>query len=1077
MNRTHELIQKYLDDCASVAELAELGRLLAASPDAADALAYVSRMEAALTAHFPEEGAILPIPALGGSHPVASRRGAWGWAPLAGLAAAVLLLAVGAALVSRPRHGEAAPHDVVSGRILVNGVEADLIPAGSQIEVAGEEAAVIRLADGARAELAPATKAVLSGRAGTAWQVLELSRGGGRFQLEQGGRQFRVHTPVGTLTARDTEFSIELRPADEQGVESMSDMALLLTVAVLTGQVEVQSKGQNFVLAPGESWVFAADEKVKEKKLSVAGKVTAVSADGRRITLEGKAGKNGGEPVRTDLRLTERTKLIYFGVEKGADKPTVGYLATAWLDDNAPDTAVQVAFGAKEPHLAGHVAEVSADGRRLTLVVQRKGQEPLAVAVQITDRTRLGYAGVGEEADRPAVGYGALVWLKEDPKDTAVEIQFSDKKKKVGQDEANQAQLTGTVSAVSADGQRLTVLVSKKDGTPTQVEFALTPKTKVGYFGVAKDAEKPTVGYHALVWLEKGSKDTAAVVKLGKKDGTEAKPKEEPQRKEEPKPSPANEPKQETPPAPPPTAEEPRPPARNPLPTATAIDREVDRRLAEAKVPASPPADDAEFVRRVTLDITGRIPTSEQAVAFLDSKDPDKRRKLIDALLASPAYGQHFGAVWRNLMIRRDAGNGKKGADTFTPWLDEQFNRNRGWDAVVRDLLTVEGEVARNPQAGFIMANSEGNQPQPNLLAAATSRLFLGVQLQCAECHNHPFAPWKQTDFWGTAAFFTRVGNGGKKGPPFVLSETAEADAQAVKRKGEPNSPPTPGAAIAIPNSAGKAAGQVVRAKFLDGPEPALGDTGPYRPHLAAWVTSAENPYFANAAANRLWAHFFGRGLVHPVDNFHEGNPPSHPELLQLLADEFRATGHDWKHLIRCVCNSQAYQRTSRPLPENEADKELFSHMTVKVMSPGVFYDALAVAMAGDPTAGAKAGQPGNKGGAANLENRDQFVSFFSMQGDDAEAGEFGHGIPQFLRLMNAPQFNRGAPIVDRLARAGASREQVIEGLYLATLARRPTAQEVALMSEYVARRPDAGKAYAGVLWILLNSSEFVLNH
>lgn len=1035
MSRTHELIQKYLDDCASAAELAELGRLLAASPDAADALAHVSRMEAALTAHFTEESALVP--------------------------------AVGVAFVSRPHAGKTAPHDVVSGRVLVDGAEADWIPAGSQIEVAGEEAAVIRLADGAHAELTPATKAVLSGRAGTAWQALELSRGGGRFQLEQGGRQFRVHTPVGTLTARDTEFSVELRPADEQGVQSMSDMALLLAVAVVTGQVEVQSKGQNFVLAPGESWVFAADAKVKDKKLSVTGKVTAVSADGRRLTLEGKPGKKGGEPMRTDLRFTEGTKLIYFGVEKGGDKPTVGYLATAWLDDDAPDTAVQVVFGTKEAHLAGQVTEVAADGQRLTLAVPRKGQEPLSVAVHITERTRLAYAGVGEKADRPAVGYSALVWLKEGTKDTAVEIQFSDKKK-ANLDEANKAQLTGSVSAVSADGQRLTVLAPSKDGTPTKVEVVLTPKTKVVYFGVAKDAEKPTVGYTALVWLEKGSKDTAAVVRLGRKDGTEIK------RKEEPKPNPASEPKQDTPPAPPPAAEEPRPPARDPLPTATAVDREVDRLLAEAKVLASPPADDAEFLRRVTLDITGRIPTYEQAVAFLDSKDPDKRRKLIDGLLASPAYGQHFGAVWRNLMVRRDAGNGKKGPDTFTPWLDEQFNRSRGWDAIVRDLLTAEGEVARNPQAGFILANSEGQQPQPNLLAAATARLFLGVQLQCAECHNHPFAPWKQADFWGTAAFFSRVGNGGKKGPPFVLTEAAEADAQAVKGKGGPNVPTAPGAAIAVPNSAGKAAGQIVRAKFLDGPEPALGDTGPYRPHLAAWVTSAENPYFANAAANRLWAHFFGRGLVHTVDNFHEGNPPSHPALLQLLADEFRASGHDWKHLIRCVCNSQAYQRTSRPLPENEADKELFSHMTVKVMSPGVFYDALSAAMATDPVAGPKTGRPGTK---ANLESRDQFVSFFSTQGDDAEAGEFGHGIPQFLQLMNAPQFNRGAPVVDRLARAGASREQVIEGLYLATLSRRPTAQEVALMADYVARRPDAGKAYAGVLWILLNSSEFVLNH
>jgi hypothetical protein len=512
-----------------------------------------------------------------------------------------------------------------------------------------------------------------------------------------------------------------------------------------------------------------------------------------------------------------------------------------------------------------------------------------------------------------------------------------------------------------------------------------------------------------------------------------------------------------------------RSPAADPITVAAAIDREIDQRLAEAKIPASPLADDAEFLRRVSLDIAGRLPTVERASAFLDDKDADKRRKLIDSLLANPAFGQHFGTLWRNRLAPPGSPvKGKAPPDRFSPWLAEQFNRNVSWDKLVSTMLTFEGDIAKAPESGFLMANSEGFKPRANLLAASASRLFLGVRLGCAECHDHPFANWKQSDFWGTAAFFGRLRNTGKKGPPFILTE--DPDPQPLSMKDDPAQiNAAPGGSIIIPGTAGKAAGQTIKAAFLGGPEQKLDDEKPFRPTFAAWVTARDNPYFAKAFVNRTWAQLFGRGFVNPVDDLREGNAPSHPALLELLAEEFRASGHDVKHLIRCLCNSKAYQRTSRPLVGNEKDVAHFSHMTVKPIGPEAFYDSLVVLNAIDKNVPLKKG--------VKSDPRDDFVLFFRAQGDGEEDGLMRHGIPQFLKRLNGETFNRGGPLIERLMRSGVKRDKMVESLFLATLTRRPTSEEVELMVKYLDGRPDAEKGYAGVLWILLNTGEFVLNH
>jgi Protein of unknown function (DUF1549)/Protein of unknown function (DUF1553) len=525
-------------------------------------------------------------------------------------------------------------------------------------------------------------------------------------------------------------------------------------------------------------------------------------------------------------------------------------------------------------------------------------------------------------------------------------------------------------------------------------------------------------------------------------------------------------------------------PVRDAAAIAVAIDREIDRRLAEAKVPASPTADDAEFLRRAYLDLTGRIPTWDRAAAFLDSREPDKRAKLIDELLASPDFGAHQADVWRPLLSPRDPANSKPQLDRFSPWLTDQLNRNRGWDRITADLLGLTGDVKERPDSAFLMSHADRGQPRADLLATAIGKAFLGVQLQCAECHDHPFAPWKQADFWGVAAFFGKIRNTGVKGPPFVLTEDPDPKPIDVKNGGADRPTMRPAGAIVIPAAGGnKGAGQVIPAKVLGGKPLALDDAGPYRPKFIEWLTSRDNGYFARAFVNSTWAQLFGRGLVHPTDQTHEKNPPSHPALLDLLAEEFVASEFDIKHLCRCISNSKAYQRSSRSVPGNEADAVLVSKMAVKPVGPEALYDSMMVVYAaskslpagGKPATG-KPVKPGTgKPAGPAMSPRDEFIHFFRGPGG-AEPYELGHGIPQFLRRMNGETFNASSPIIGRMVREGANPERVIDTLFLATLTRRPTVDEQALMLKYVAGRANPEEGYAGVLWVLLNSGEFVLN-
>jgi hypothetical protein len=526
-------------------------------------------------------------------------------------------------------------------------------------------------------------------------------------------------------------------------------------------------------------------------------------------------------------------------------------------------------------------------------------------------------------------------------------------------------------------------------------------------------------------------------------------------------------------------ATEAAPNGRDPLRLAGDIDKFINQRLAEAKIPASSLADDAEFIRRATLDIIGQIPTADRVVAFLKDADPEKRRKLIDELLADSDYGEHFGSIWFHQMIKRDSDNRLLIAPNFETWLAERFNKNASWNKTVSEILTAEGSRDKNPATVFWLAHvGADREPEPNRVTATAMKFFLGIRLECCECHNHPFSTMKQTDFWGVAAFFGQVDAEGtrnmqvKAGAAPSIIENGVIKGKA-KGKLAKNDRPAPSGAIVIPDTNGK----TVKAKYLLGSEPPVAGKAQLRPTFAAWATSPTNPFFAKAAVNRWWAHFFGRGLVSPIDDMRPDAKPTHPQLLDALAKEFTDSGFDLKHLIRCICNSQTYQRSSLPRADNKKDEELYSHAAMRMMTADMLYESLEVALNHSP-AGAKNAAAKNAKRMAGGP-REQFRQFFHTEADDdaSAMADYAHGIPQVLRLMNSAQMNDTTAVVGKLMKAESAPEKLVEALYLRILSRLPTPSETKRMTAYVKSEKDAARGYNDIMWVLLNSSEFMFNH
>jgi len=514
---------------------------------------------------------------------------------------------------------------------------------------------------------------------------------------------------------------------------------------------------------------------------------------------------------------------------------------------------------------------------------------------------------------------------------------------------------------------------------------------------------------------------------------------------------------------------------------AHEIDRHVLSRLEAKKIPLSPQTSDAEFLRRAYLDIAGTIPPLEKVEPFLADKSPGKRAALIDELLRTDEYVRHMTDQWREHLIPGTAAAGRRRHETGIVWLEEAFRENRPYDEFIRGVLTVDGFQRDNGAATFLITHQSLDEVTDRM-----SKVLLGVQVTCAQCHDHPFAAWKQDDYWGLAAFFSKVRH--------QYEKIDKVEHYGVSERGERKPIMTPPSLKVVPPT------------YLGGVRPTLDPKEPYLPTFVDWLAADDNPYFARAFANRLWRTLMGRGLVEPVDDLRDANPGTHPELLALLGEQFRVNDFDIHYLIRAVTLSETYQRSSRPLDGNLADAELYSHMAVKVMPPYVLGDSIQVFMKiGDPPPGTETkpqakpetkvtksdAKSDSKSTAADPKNaedealkakirargmRDSYASFFKGE-ENAAPTAFETGLPQALRLMNSQDMFRGSRVISVLEKAASDRKRLVEQVYLAALARRPSEAEQTIVANYLKTQSDYRRGLNDVIWALLNGTEFVTNH
>jgi hypothetical protein len=415
------------------------------------------------------------------------------------------------------------------------------------------------------------------------------------------------------------------------------------------------------------------------------------------------------------------------------------------------------------------------------------------------------------------------------------------------------------------------------------------------------------------------------------------------------------------------------------------------------------------------------------------------------------------------LLLGRKAQERQVDRRALEAWVRRQFLDDRPWDKVVYDLVTAKGNNKENGAVNFPLAHMEfGAVP----LTSVTTRLFLGKQIQCTQCHDHPSNDWKQADFWGINAFFKGmrrrdVRKADATGAEVydhteLTDEPTEAFSQFDRRNGL--------VGIAFP-------------RFLDGRKISQGTDVDRRVELGKMIADPKNEALAKAFVNRMWGHYMGRGIVHPVDDFGPHNPPSHPELLDRLAGEFMKSGYDVKALVRWICNSQAYQLSSVMTRENEKDETLFSHMTLKPMTPEQLFDSLLTA-----TAAQKAG--GDKGAE---RTRDQWLRQFIFTFANDEEGEgssFQGTIPQALMMMNGELMEKAtggkpgsylADLYDEARTRPSPVEYMVNNLYLAALSRRPSRTELSQTAGFLNSYPDTIYVLQDLFWALLNSNEFVL--
>jgi hypothetical protein len=489
---------------------------------------------------------------------------------------------------------------------------------------------------------------------------------------------------------------------------------------------------------------------------------------------------------------------------------------------------------------------------------------------------------------------------------------------------------------------------------------------------------------------------------------------------------------------------------------AARIDALIAAGWNDKKATPSPRADDAEFLRRVYLDLTGRIPDILEARDFLDNPASDKRNELITRLLASDRFPAHLAALYRGWWIP-DNNNpfGFNNSPLLENWLLTELKAGSSYQKIVARLIDPREGGAGNASAVF----QQTYGPQPENQAGVTARLFLGIKIECAQCHNHPFARWTRKQFWEYAAFFNLIN------PGMRSRARNEAGGRNVAMR-----------EIEIPGT-----GKKVSARFPDGSEPTWKADSNSRQVLAEWISRRDNPYLARAAVNRLWEYLLGTGLVDPVDDGGPDNPASHPELLDELAEQFVEHDFSLSYLIGAITRSQTYQRTSRTTHPSQDDPRLFARSRVRGMTPEQLYDSLVLAT-GNREDTAPMVRDGRRLGVYGTA-RQMFVQRFPNVDQRTEQRT---SILQALYLMNGNvvsdavslDYNKNLAIIAEATSVRTSRR--IEQLFLITLSRKARPEELARLIPYVDKggpTGDSRQALCDVFWALLNSSEFSVNH
>lgn len=488
--------------------------------------------------------------------------------------------------------------------------------------------------------------------------------------------------------------------------------------------------------------------------------------------------------------------------------------------------------------------------------------------------------------------------------------------------------------------------------------------------------------------------------------------------------------------------------AADPAKLAAVIDARLADRWAKTGEKPAPLTDDATFLRRASLDLVGRIPTAAEVREFLDDKSADKRAKLVNRLTESGGHTRHMATFWRRTWVpQADTPEYARLTDDFEAWVAARLQENTAYDRMVRELLILSdtrlGRSGVSP-AGFFAA-SEG---KPDNLAANATRAFLGVNLDCAQCHDHPFARWTRDQFWQTAAFFAppTMDNGGKTMP----------------------------ASLTIPNTKKTLKPALLNGEKVNWPEVLATNTG--RTLLTNWMTAKNNPYFARNAVNRLWAEVFGTALVEPLDDLSSEGSNIGPaaELLTELAEAFANSGFDLRYITRAMALTTAYQRAAVTVDDDATDPKLFSRMPVRGFTGEQLYDSLRTA-AGQPV------ERSDTGRGQGSDARRRFTAQFLV----ARTVSAERSTTQALTMLNGRLTNDLADPAKNPTVAGVVNAPFldtagkVQTLFLATLGRKPTAKELKAMTAHVegASESDRGRALGDVFWALVNSTEFNTNH